>query len=60
LVGANTYNYADTARPMKGLIPKGVNWIKEFADSFDPDNNIVTTKDGDQYGYEYLMWYAQD
>ena len=55
LVGANAYKYEDTARPMSSLIPKGVTWIKDYADAFDPANNIVTTQSGDQISYEYLV-----
>lgn len=55
LVGANTYDFDATARPMKDLIPSGVTWIKEYADVFDPNNNTVTTKAGAQYTYEYLV-----
>lgn len=55
LVGANTYNYDKTARPMASLIPNGVTWIKEFANEFDPENNSVKTKDGNTYTYDYLV-----
>ena len=55
LVGANTYDFDKTARPMSTLIPTGVNWIKDYAESFDPDNNKVTTKGGEQYTYDYLV-----
>lgn len=55
LVGANAYKYEDTARSMKSLIPKGVTWIKEYAATFDPSNNAVTTKDGNTFTYEYLV-----
>lgn len=55
LVGANTYNYADTGRSMKSLIPKGVTWIKEFATKFVPTENKVETKDGTVYTYDYLI-----
>ena len=41
LVGANAYNFEKTKRSMASVIPKGVNWIKEFADSFDCENIIV-------------------
>ena len=39
LVGANTYKFKDTVRPMASLIPKGVDWIKEYADAFKPEQN---------------------
>ena len=55
LVGANSYNYKDTARPMKSLIPKGVNWIKEYAETFDPAKNTVTSANGNTYNYDYLV-----
>lgn len=55
LVGANTYNFEKTAKPMASLIPKGVTWIKEFADTFQPDNNQVTTKEGNKFTYDYLV-----
>ena len=41
LVGANTYDFDKTARSMSSIMPKGVKWIKEYADKFDPDNNKV-------------------
>jgi sulfide:quinone oxidoreductase len=55
LVGANTYDYEKTIRPMKSLIPDGVTWIKEYADAFNPEKNIVTTTTGNEYSYEYLV-----
>ncbi|WP_457617402.1 FAD-dependent oxidoreductase [Lutibacter sp.] len=55
LVGANTYDFKNTARPMASLIPKGVEWIKEFADKFEPENNKVTTKDGTTFTYDYMV-----
>ena len=55
LVGANTYSYEKTARSMASVMPSGVNWIKEYADKFDPDNNKVTTKDGNEFTYDYLV-----
>jgi len=55
LVGANSYNYSDTAKPMKSLIPKGVDWHKEFASKFIPSENKVETKNGSTYTYDYLI-----
>ena len=47
LVGANTYDFDKTARSMSSVMPEGVNWIKEYADTFDPENNSVSTKNGE-------------
>lgn len=55
LVGANAYKFKDTAKSMKSLIPKGVEWIKEFAASFEPERNIVKTKGGREIKYDYLV-----
>lgn len=55
LVGANAYSYEKTARPMSSLIPKGVTWIKEYADQFAPDENKLTTLEGTAITYDYLV-----
>jgi len=55
LVGANTYDFEKTARPMSSLIPNGVEWIKEFAETFEPENNKVITKGGNEFTYNYLV-----
>ena len=55
LVGANTYDFQKTGRPMASLIPKGVTWVKEFAETFVPENNKVITKNGEEYTYNYLV-----
>lgn len=55
LVGAGTYDYDDTARPMKDLIPNGVDWIKDYANGFDTDKNIVKTKSSGDIQYDYLV-----
>jgi sulfide:quinone oxidoreductase len=44
LVGAGTYDYKQTAKPMSEVMPKGVNWVKDYAVSFDPENNQVHTE----------------
>lgn len=55
LVGANAFEFEDTAKPMKSLIPKGVDWIKEFASGFKPEENKVSLKSGKDVGYDYLV-----
>lgn len=53
LVGANTYDFEKTARSMASVMPSGVNWIKEYADKLDPENNKVVTKEGNEFSYDY-------
>ena len=55
LVGAGTFNFSDTERDEKDLIPKGATWIKEYAEVIDPDQNQVTTGQGTQLEYEVLI-----
>lgn len=55
LVGANEYDFDKTRRSMKSLIPSGVKWIKDYCHSFDPDNNSVTTRNGDIVKYDFLV-----
>lgn len=55
LVGANTYDFDKTAKPMSELIPPGTDWIKEYADKIEPENNKVITKEGNEYTYDYLI-----
>jgi sulfide:quinone oxidoreductase len=40
---------------MASLIPKGVVWVKEFADKFEPENNKVFDKNHNEYTYDYLV-----
>ncbi len=55
LVGAGTYDYDNTARSMSSVMPKGVKWIKDFATSFSPDRNTVSTKGSGDITYDYLV-----
>lgn len=55
LVGANAYDFEKTRRPMASVMPKGVKWIKEFAESFKPEENKVITKTGSEITYDYLI-----
>jgi len=55
LVGAGTYDFEKTRRPMAEVMPKKVNWVKEYAATFSPDQNKVTTKNGNEYLYDFLV-----
>ena len=55
LVGAGTYDYDKTGRPMSSIIPKGVKWIKDKAKGFDADNNTVHTEKSGDITYDYLV-----
>lgn len=55
LVGAGTFDYDKTVRPMSSVIPKGAQWIRDAATGFDPDNNAVTTQSSGTLTYDYLV-----
>ncbi|PRP65918.1 NAD(P)/FAD-dependent oxidoreductase [Nonlabens agnitus] len=55
LVGAGTYDYEKTGKPMASIMPKGVKWIKDKATGFDPDNNAVLTLNHGAVTYDYLV-----
>ncbi len=55
LVGAGLMKMSATLKPEKKVMPKKAKWIKEYVASIDPDENLVTLKNGDQIGYEYLV-----
>ena len=55
LVGAGTYDFKATERAEKDLIPKGVEWIKEYAEDILPDDNKIVLRNGEEIGYDYLV-----
>lgn len=55
LVGAGTYDYQNTRKDEKDLIPKGVGWIQDYATEFLPDSNTVKTKRSGDITYDYLI-----
>ena len=55
LVGAGTYDFDKTAKPMAEVMPKGVDWIKDYATGFNPEQNSVSTKSSGEYTYDYLV-----
>lgn len=56
LVGAGTYNMEKTFKPMKEMIPSGVEWIQDHVTALKPDQNqIVLSKEQKVLQYEYLI-----
>ncbi|MCB0620763.1 MAG: NAD(P)/FAD-dependent oxidoreductase [Saprospiraceae bacterium] len=55
LVGAGTFNYGKTVRPMSSVIPKGATWIKDYVEEIHPERNVVVTREGGEIGYDYLV-----
>ncbi|MEX0274381.1 MAG: FAD-dependent oxidoreductase [Flavobacteriaceae bacterium] len=55
LVGAGTYDFKKTAKPMSSVIPSGVDWIQDYAEGFDPENNSVRTRSSGTITYDWLV-----
>ncbi len=55
LVGGGIFDIQKTVREEKRLIPKGATWLQEYAETFQPDHNSVTTKENNSYTYDYLV-----
>ncbi|PNQ73395.1 pyridine nucleotide-disulfide oxidoreductase [Hanstruepera neustonica] len=55
LVGAGTFDFKKTAKPMRDVMPNGVTWIKDFATGFNPEGNIVQTESNGDISYDYLV-----
>lgn len=55
LVGAGTYDFDKTAKPMQDVMPKGVEWIRDRATGFDPGKNVVLTQNSGAIAYNYLV-----
>lgn len=55
LVGAGTFDYEKTARPMRSVIPKRAVWIQDQATGFKPEANTVTTQSRGDLTYDYLV-----
>lgn len=55
LVGAGIKKLEDSGRPMKQVLPKNADWIKDKVVKFDPEENKVVTHNGFQITYDYMI-----
>ncbi len=55
LVGAGEYNLKDCIREEKDFIPKGVEWIKDYAIIIDPSSNEVELQKLGKVKYQVLI-----
>ncbi|XP_041458252.1 sulfide:quinone oxidoreductase, mitochondrial-like [Lytechinus variegatus] len=55
MVGGGIKTKEQSMRPMASVMPKKVDWKKDKAVTFDPENNLVTTSSGINLEYEYLV-----
>jgi sulfide:quinone oxidoreductase len=55
LVGGGVFKLEQTARDEKDCLPDKTTWIQDFAETLDPDNNTVITRNGTRVKYDYLV-----
>jgi sulfide:quinone oxidoreductase len=55
IVGGGAYTLKETVRNEADLIHPTVTWIKDYAETFQPEQNTVTLRSGDTIGYDYLV-----
>lgn len=55
LVGGGMKTVAQSCKSMSDVLPKNIEWIKEKAQIFDPNNNTVTTASGHEIKYDMLL-----
>lgn len=54
-MAAGLYTIDDIKKENKDFIPDDVTWIKDEVSSFDPDNNKVTTRAGEEVSYDFMV-----
>lgn len=55
LVGGGIFPKEISQRPEADVIPYGVDWIQDRAQTFEPENNSVITGTGRRLSYKYLI-----
>lgn len=55
IIGGGEYTLAQATKNEADLINPSVTWIKEYAQSFQPDENTITLRSGDSISYDYLV-----
>ena len=55
LVGGGLVNAELSVRPTTSVMPKGASWIRDSAESLDPENNRVQLKSGGMVSYDYAV-----
>lgn len=54
-VGGGVVTAEQSTKPTAAVMPKDATWIKARVEHFDPDNQTVSTDEGQVIGYDYLV-----
>ncbi len=55
LVGAGVFDKEISERPEADYIPSGAEWIKDYVESFEPEENKLTLRNGTRVEYDVLV-----
>lgn len=55
IIGGGAYTLKQATRNEADLIHPSVTWIKDYAETFQPEENTVTLRSGDTISYGYLV-----
>ena len=55
IIGAGAYTMKETVRNEADLIHASVTWIKDYAETFQPEANTISLRSGDTLSYDYLV-----
>ncbi len=55
IIGGGAYTLKKTTKNEADLIHPTVKWIKDYAETFQPEENTVTLRCGDTISYDYLV-----
>ncbi|WP_432740484.1 FAD/NAD(P)-binding oxidoreductase [Methylobacter sp. G7] len=55
IIGGGAYTMKQTMRNEADLIHPSVTWIKDYAETFEPNDNSVSLRSGDTVSYDYLV-----
>jgi sulfide:quinone oxidoreductase len=55
VIGGGAYTMKETTRNEADLIHPTVTWLKDYAETFQPDANSVTLRSGETITYDYLV-----
>jgi len=55
IIGGGAYTLKQTTKNEADLIGPGIAWIKDYAETFQPDENTVSLRSGDTISYDYLV-----
>ncbi|MCA9072686.1 MAG: NAD(P)/FAD-dependent oxidoreductase, partial [Planctomycetaceae bacterium] len=55
LVGGGMFPKEESERAEADLIPRQAKWIRDYVDSFNPNENSLATREGQTITYDYLI-----